>query len=199
MSPVVDFDPARRTNAQAIADMARLGILRPDDHVLDMTVGPERGFWKEWTPGKLTTNDIDRSVKARHHWDALGMPVDDRSFDVTVFDPPYANRGTATREIDDRYGTTEYRSPRDVERLLTVGAVEALRVCDRLALVKCQDACVASRYRPQSFLVWEAATKAGARLVAELYVVGRREQPKGKVQKNVWSSCSTLMVFERGK
>lgn len=199
MRAVLDFDPERRTNARAIADLARLGILRVDDYVLDLTVGPERGFWKEWEPKQLVTNDLDPAVPACFHWDARSLPASiDGLFDVVVWDPPYANRGTAkTREIDARFGTTEYQSPAQVEARLVDGTVEALRACSRLAIVKCQDACVASRYRPQTMLVWEAARRVGARLVGELYVVGNREQPTGKRQVNIWSNCSTMMVLGR--
>lgn len=201
MKPVLAFDPERRTNARAIADLARIDLLDPTDRIFDITVGPERGFWKEWEPRHLVTNDLDPNVKARFHADASDLPFDDRSFDVTVLDLPYANRGTASAdsEIDVRFGTTKYRSPREVERALVDGTVEALRVADRLTLVKCQDANVASQYRPQTFMVWEAASKLNAKLVAELYVIARREQPAGKKQRNVWTSCSTLMVFKRGK
>lgn len=194
---ILDFDPARRTNAQAIRDLATLGLLLPDDHVLDVTVGPAYGFWTLWTPATLTTNDIDPDVNADHRWDARSLPVADKSYDVVVFDPPYANRGTSRLAMDPRYGLGKYRTRADVENLLIDGTVEALRVADRLALVKCQDASVASRYQPQSYLVWEAARSVGARLVAELHVHGRREQPTGKKQLNVWSACSTLMAFRR--
>ena len=200
MIAVYDFDPARRTNAQAISDLAAIRLLSTDDRVLDTTVGPERGFWKLWEPHHLVTNDLDPNVTATHHFDARAIPYGDRSFDVVVFDPPYANRGTAkTREIDTRFGTNEYRSPAAVESLLVDGTVEALRVVvpGGIVLVKCQDATVANKLRPQSYPVWAAATEAGARLAALLYVVGHREQPTGKRQANVWSNCSTLMAFER--
>jgi hypothetical protein len=102
--------------------------------------------------------------------------------------------------MDPRYGLDAgYRTKVDVEALLVEGTVEALRVTTKLALIKCQDACVSGHYAPQTFLVWEAAKAAGARLMGEMYVVGRREQPTGKRQKNVWSACSTLMIFERGR
>lgn len=196
MTPVLDFDPARRTNGQAVADLWRLGLLLDSDHVLDLTVGPERGFWTEWEPALLTTSDMDPDVDAHHHWDARRLPLHRGSFDVVVFDPPYANRGTSRLAMDKRYGITEYRTRSEVEGLLVDGTVEALRVARRLVLVKCQDASVASRYQPQSYLVWDAARTLGARLVGELHVAGRRAQPKGKPQLNVWSACSTLMVFK---
>jgi hypothetical protein len=193
---VLDFDPARRTNAQAIADLASIGILRPDDRVLDVTLGPDRGFWKLWKPGHLVTNDLDRAVKARHHWDARKLPLEDDSFDVLALDLPYANRGTAKdREIDTRFGTLTYQSPAQREALLIDGTIEAMRVASRLVLVKCQDAVVANKLRPQSYPIYEAVMKEGGRLVSLLYVVGNRSQPTGKRQVNVWSNCSTLMVI----
>ena len=193
---VLDFDPNRRTNAQAIADLASLGILRPDDATLDVTVGPERGFWKLWQPNHLVTNDLDRRVKARFHYDARKLRFGDALFDVVVLDLPYANRGTAKcREIDVRFGTTEYRAPAQREALLIDGTIEAMRVASRLVLVKCQDAVVANKLRPQSYPIYDAVMKEGGRLVSLLYVVGNRSQPTGKRQVNVWSNCSTLMVI----
>lgn len=197
MSAVLDFDPERRTNAQAIADLARLGILRSEDRVLDATIGPLRAFWSLWQPRVLVTNDLEAMVPADTHWDARHLPLPDRTFDVVVFDPPYANRGTSRLEMDKSYGLGVYRTRADVEGLLCDGTSEALRVADRLAIVKCQDACVSGKFAPQSYLVWETATTQGAKLVAQLYVVGRREQPNGKRQKNVWTACSTMMVFAR--
>lgn len=192
---VLDFDPARRTNAQAIFDLARLGILLPGDYTLDTTIGPEAGFWKEWKPTHVVTNDLDPGVVAHHHWDARSLPIHDAAFDVVVFDPPYANRGTSRLAMDATYGIGKYRTRKVIEQLIIDGTTEALRVCSRLAIVKCQDACVGSHYRPQTFLVWEAARAVGAEVVGELYVVGNRKQPTGKRQLNVWSNCSTMMVL----
>ena len=61
------------------------------------------------------------------------MPLEDNSFDVVVFDPPYANRGTAkTREIDNRLrAAVKYRSPAQVEALLIDGTIEAMRVASQ--------------------------------------------------------------------
>jgi len=193
---VFDFDPARRTNAQAISDLARVGWLEPDDFTLDVTVGPERGFWTLWEPKQLITNDLDKTVVARHHWDARKIPVKDNTFDVVVLDLPYANRGTAKdREIDARFGTTKYQSPAQREALLVDGTVEAMRVSNSRVLVKCQDAVVANKFRPQSYPIYEAVMKEGGRLLALMYVVGNRSQPTGKRQLNVWSNCSTLMLI----
>ena len=193
---VHDFDPNRRTNAQAIADLASLGWLEPDDFTLDVTVGPERAFWSLWKPRRLVTNDLDRGVKAQHHYDARKLRFDDDTFDVVVLDLPYANRGTAkTREIDTRFGTTEYRSPAQREALLIDGTIEAMRVSNSRVLVKCQDAVVANKLRVQSYPIYDAVMKEGGRLLALIYVVGNRSQPTGKRQVNVWSNCSTLMLI----
>lgn len=204
MTPVLDFDPARRTNSAAICDLVRLGWLHCTDQILDLTIGPEAGFWTGWRPPNLVTNDVDLTVDADLHEDGRRLPMPDRWCDVVVWDPPYANRGQGKRgngfdAIDRRFGTTEYRTPTEVEQLLVDGTREALRVCSRLALVKCQDACVASRYRPQSYLVWETARQLGATLAGELHVTGRREQPTGKTQLNVWANVSTLLVLRKGK
>ena len=193
---VLDFDPNRRTNAKAIMDLASIGLLDVGDRVLDVTVGRKRLFWTLWRPTVLVANDEDKTVKARHHWNARKLECDDASFDVVVFDPPYANRGTSRHRLDADYGLdAPYRSPSQVESLLIDGTIEAMRASRRLVIVKCQDAVVAGKLRPQSYPIYEAVTKEGGRLVALLYVVGNRAQPAGKRQVNVWSNCSTMMVI----
>ena len=62
MKPVYGFDPTRRTNGQAIADLATLGLL--EGAVLDLTVGPRAGFWARYRPEVLVTNDLDPEVPA---------------------------------------------------------------------------------------------------------------------------------------
>lgn len=48
-------DAGRRTNAQAIEDLAELGVLLKSHVVIDLTIGPKAGFWTRWQP------------KGRHH------------------------------------------------------------------------------------------------------------------------------------
>jgi hypothetical protein len=197
MTEIMAFDPKRTTNAQAIADLAALGILRWNDHIIDLTVGPKAGFWKLWRPSCLTTNDLDLNVKADMHFDVTkGLPF---AYDVTVWDPPYGYRGTSRLASDANYGLGKYRSADEVDELLLAGTREALRLAKRLALVKCQDQNVASEFRDQSGFVCELARSLGARVAQKLYVNAYRKQPNCKRQLNVWGHPSVLLVLEKGR
>lgn len=191
--PVYAFDPERTTNAQAIADAASLGLL--DGTVLDATVGLG-AFWSKWRPARLVTNDIDVDIAADLHADARALPFAARAFDVVVFDPPYAYRGTSRLASDRRYGLARRYAPAaEVDALLFAGTTEALRVARRYALVKCEDQAVSGRYRPQRHCLLGHAEGLGARVVGELHVYSPRVQPGGKRQCNVWASASTLVVL----
>lgn len=199
MNPVYTFSPLRRTNMQAIAELANLGVLR-DELTLDLTIGPEAGFWKLWRPTNLVTNDIDADVDAHYHHDATALPFPDSAFPQVVYDPPYAFRGSAKRGndwdgMDLRYGTSEYRSVAQTMALLLDGLAEAIRVSSRLVLLKCMDQNVSSRYTPQTYPAMQLAASLGAKLLTELHVFGARKQPADKAQKNPWVAHSTLMVF----
>ena len=196
-APVLAF--AARDNATLMSDCARLGYL--DGSVLDLTVGPEAGFWRRWRPPGLVTNDIDPDVAADHHHDARALPFGDRSFDTVVFDPPYKLNGTGgSHESDARYGVaTGYVPARERIALLLDGTTEALRLARRFVLVKCQDQISSSKYHPQTFLVWERAMSLGAELVDMLHVPGLREQPAGTSQRHSRRNYSTLLVLRRSR
>lgn len=196
-NPILANDPKRKGNAQAIADLHALGWLLDEDHVLDMTIGPNAGFWKRWQPACLVTNDTDCDVIADWRCDARSMPLDDGSFDVTVFDPPYGYRGTSALASDANYGTVRYQTSADIDALLAAGTREAVRLTRRLALVKCQDANVASTFHDQQTIATDAARCAGARVVGKVYVNSYRKQPP-KTQLNVWGYSSVLLVFRVG-
>jgi hypothetical protein len=188
-------DPDRKRNAQAIADLAELGWLRPDDLTLDMTIGPKAGFWQTWRPRRLVTNDTDPTINADHHQDARHMDFDAGTFDVTVFDPPYGYRGTSALASDANYGVSTYTPAKEIDALLAAGTAEAVRLTRRLALVKCQDSCVASTFHDQSTVAIDAARSAGARVVGKVYVNSYRKQPP-KRQLNVWGYSSVLLMLE---
>lgn len=194
---VLANDPARRANSQAIADLAELGWLRPEDSTLDLTIGPKAGFWRKWRPDHLVTNDLDPDVAADLHVDFRRTPFTENAFDVVVFDPDYGYRGTSRLASDAAYGLAgDYRSVAEVEAKLVHGTWEACRISRRLVLVKCQDQNVSGAFRDQSSMVVRAAFRRGFRVKGKLYVNAVRAQPKGKQQRNIWSYHSVLLVFE---
>jgi hypothetical protein len=191
---ILAHDPDRRTNAQAIADLAELGILRRDDDTVDLSLGPKAGFWRIWRPDLLVTNDPDPKVDADYGFDVRTPPWPANRFQVAVWDGPYGYRGTAS-DFDLAYGTSDYNTPQAIDDLLVAGTITALHLASRVALVKCQDQNIASRFRGQSDTIIAAAREAGADVVAKLYVTARRGQPAGKTQLNVWGYHSVLLVF----
>ena len=195
---VLANDPNRRTNAQAIADLATLGLLKPDDRIVDLSVGPNAGFWTQWRPLSLTTNDLDMKVNASYHYDVRSISAGwCGGFDVAVWDPPYGYRGTSRLESDANYGLAgEYMSADEIDQLILDGTDAALRLAQRLALVKCQDQNVASKFRDQSGMVTDHVRRKQARVVGKLYVKAERAQPAGKKQLNVWGYHSVLLVIE---
>ena len=190
---VLAYDPERRTNAQAIAELAALGFLRDDDVVLDMTVEPKGAFWKRWRPSRSITNDIDPAVAADLHADGQAMPCPRWAVDVSVWDPPYKYEGARSkgnRDQGDRYGngTNGYLSPSEIDARLLAGTAEALRITRRLALVKCQKQNVASEFRfpDQPFAVAQLAQRHGAMVVAGSTSTGLlRSNRAGKRELNV--------------
>jgi hypothetical protein len=195
--PIYNFDPERTTNAQAIAAAAALDFL--DGIVLDLTVGPEAGFWRRWRPARLVTNDIDPEVPADHHFDARAFPWPDASFDTVVVDPQYGYRGTSRLASDVRYGLARpYVPAADIDANLFAITTEALRLARCCVLVKCEDQNVSGRYRPQRHRLLDHAEALGATVVGELYVYSPRAQPSGKRQLNIWTSCSTLVILQPG-
>ena len=138
------------TNADLIADVARLGYL--DGTVLGATYG-EGGFWTRWKPAgdNLVTNDLYK--RADHAEDYRSLPFAAGMFAVVVFDPPYKLSGTpALGAFDERYGIERPMSR--VERLedIRLGALECFRVANRWLLVKCMDQVEGGQVRWQTDL-----------------------------------------------
>ncbi len=217
-------DPPRRTNDQAIADLAALEILRASDVVLDTTYGRGR-FWNQWRPGCLMVSDLNparvpplppgaphrlptvlggRIVTSLGPHDFRHLPLDDAAVDVVVFDPPYKLNGTSGHggpaSSDADYGVDgRYRPVRDRHALIAHGIVEAARVARRLVLVKCADQVNASRYVTQVEHCRTVATAMGLDQLGRMFVVGYRAQPSGRAQLKPHNDVSELLIFEYRK
>jgi len=182
------------TNAQLIADVARLGYL--DGTVLDATYG-EGGFWKVWRPEGLITNDLYKPAMWRE--DYRDFPPWVGGFDAVVFDPPYKLNGTpALGEQDDRYGTNRRTSRDEVMEDIRLGAIECYRVCRRNLLVKCMDQVEGGQMRWQTDMVSETIKALGGRKVTRFDIpTAGRPQPPGRRQLTPRMKHSTLLIFEK--
>lgn len=128
------------SNAELIADVARLGYLKPDVLTLDPTYG--RGtWWKQWQPDCLVKHDrkIDGS-------DFRDLPYPDDTFHQIAYDPPYVCVGgrktTGIADHHDRFGLTDApKTPDELQQLINDGLDEMRRLITPRGtlLVKCQN------------------------------------------------------------
>jgi len=170
------------TNADLIADVARLGYLTADRLTLDPTYG--RGlWWKKWKPDELVAHDLRVDGT-----DFRALPYPDDTFEAIAFDPPYVSVGgrktTGIGDLHDRFGLTDApTSPAGVQELIDDGLVEMHRVAipGAFVLVKCQDYVSSGRLWPGTHLTLSKALELGFELVDRFeHVAGVRPQPTGR-------------------
>lgn len=211
-----------KNNAELIADVARLGYLRPEWSTLDCTYGLGR-FWTVWAPQVLTACDLHTlpgvveyrySTMGGKGVSVTGEPVDFRSlpfstgrFEAVVFDPPYKLNGTPTKEVDQQYGVHEPTRWQDRHALIRAGMAECTRVLapKGYLLMKCMDQVVSGAVRWQTYDFTECGKAYGLALVDRLdFLTSSRPQPertrldgKPSVQQHARRNYSTLLVFRR--
>jgi hypothetical protein len=189
------------TNAELIADVARLGYLRAEWATLDPTYG--RGvWWQRWRPTSLTASDLDPAKSPTGtSVDFRSLPHGDASFMAVAFDPPYKLNGTPTAGVDARYGVDAYTSRDDRHLLLVDGMAECARVLapGGTLLVKCQDQVNSGRVRWQTDLVTDTARLLGLEKVDAFLMLSYRPQPAGRRQEHARRNYSTLFVFRAGR
>lgn len=187
------------TNAAMIDEAVRpLGYI--EGEVFDTTYGVSGGFWKQWSPPLLTTNDLN--APADFHEDFRAFSFDDRASSTVVFDPPYKLNGTPTMsDMDSRFGTADEHGKLNREGKLAMirdGAVECWRITDKWLLVKCMDQVEGGKMRWQTHMIHSALEPLGARLVDRFdFLTTPRPQPGDRHQLTARSNYSTLLVFSR--
>lgn len=183
-----------RTNAELIADVARLGYL--PGPVLDLTYNAGK-FWSVWRPASLTTNDLDQQWCTDHHEDFRSTSFQDGEFATVVLDPPYKLSGTnRLGEFDRQYGTTATRSRQAVHALLVAGIAEASRIASEFVLVKCQDQVCGGEVRWQSAIAYDVARALEMTQADEfLFNGGGPPQDAARGQQHARHERSVLMVF----
>ncbi len=188
------------TNAKMIAEaVVPLGYIA--GRVLDATYGQAGGFWKEYRPEGMVTNDLN-APQAQMNDDFRAMRFVDGFFDTVVFDPPYKLNGTpAMGDMDSRFGTADEHGKLNRDGKLAMirdGAIECYRVTSRWLLVKVMDQVEGGQMRWQTHMVHEALVPLGARLVDRFdFLTTPRPQPGNRRQATARSNYSTLLVFEK--
>lgn len=127
------------SNADLIADVARLGYLQKHYTTLDPTYG-KGNWWKKWSPDYLVKHDITQDGV-----DFRDLDYVDNLFHAIAFDPPYVAKGgretSGIKEMDSRYGMGEApATPQLLQELINDGLTEMRRVLapGGVLLVKCQ-------------------------------------------------------------
>jgi hypothetical protein len=188
------------TNAELIAHgVVPLGHLRASWTTLDPTWGLGT-WWKLWRPDVLVGSDLDPTKSPTGtSVDFTALPHADRSVDVVAFDPPYKLNGTATDEVDDRYGVAgDYVTWQERHDLICRGITEAARVARHRLLLKCQDQVCSGAKRWQTREFADHAETVGLRLADRLDMLTRpRPQPAGRRQVHALQAYSTLLIFRR--
>lgn len=188
------------TNGHLIADVKRLGYIGDLDYVLDCTYG-YGVFWSEWEPKKYLFHrtDIDpkKSPDDQAGVDFRKMPHIDQAFDVVVYDPPYAMRGTSALDSDEQYGVHVNMRWQDRWDLIYDGLEECCRVAKRRVLMKIQASVVSGKVRWQDIEAVRVADRHGFGLRDRFDFLSYREQPSGTSQKHARRNASTLLVLER--
>ena len=189
-----------KSNGELIADVARLGYLGANWHVLDATYGLGR-FWTIWRPALLTTNDLDTSRQSHHHYDFRSFPTDWMGFyDAVVFDPPYKLNGTGgSHPSDAAYGVAGSVRWQDKYQLIKDGIRECARVTklNGYLLIKCQNQVCSGEIRWQMIDFSLEADRRGCRLVDMFHLPTYREQPPGTRQVHSRQNYSTLLVCHK--
>lgn len=189
------------TNGDLIADVARLGYLRPTDLILDPTYG-EGVFWRKWQPDRpLVASDIVRHKSpVGAAVDFLHLPWHTQTFDAVVFDPPYKLNGTPDPQTDRRYGVDVVATWQGRHQLIRDGIAECVRVLkhDGILLLKCQDQVCSGKIRWQTREFADHAETCGTELVDRFDFLGNhRPQPAGRRQVHAHGRPSTLLLFRK--
>lgn len=193
-----------RTNADLIADCARLGYLDASWRTLDPTYGRGR-WWTAWRPDELVAHDLRTDGV-----DFRRLPEPDGSFDAAVFDPPYVctgGRSTSTiGEFNDAYGLTDApRTPAGLQEMNNAGLAELVRVLGprRYLLVKSKDYVWSGRLFIGTHHTITEGLRLGLELVDRFEHIGRpgpqptRSRADGAPvrQHHARRNLSTLLVF----
>lgn len=202
------------SNADMIADIAALGYLHEDNHVVDLTYGRGK-WWTKWRPRSITAI-TDRSVFHAAQYAHAGVQViadadytslptiADNTFDASVFDPPYVSMGgrstTGLPDFADRYGLTHAAAtPASLHEYNMRGLAEASRITKPggFILVKCAPYISSGKRQDGDIWMRRDGQEMGLTIYDVLIHVGTvRPQPPGRRQLHSRNNYSVLIAFK---
>jgi hypothetical protein len=206
-----------RTNAELVADCARLGYIK--GHVLDPTWG--QGKW--WTivhrpifePKLLSITAHDKFTLDGVDFRAL--PEADDTFDSVAFDPPYVSPGgretTTIQEMFDAYGMgATPKTPWELFCYNDAGFAECVRVVKPGGTIcyKSKDYITSGKLQPVTHWIIEAANRvvhadrvgrfaprADLEYVDRLEHIGNPGPQSQRTQVHARRNLSTMLVFRK--
>ena len=216
------------TSAQVMEDIFTVHVFTADKapgiSVLDLTWG--RGTFWDWAwqitmqvelyGADLHTEPSPEDLERLTGWvpalDCRDAPnlFGAKTFDVVVFDPPFAAIGPASdREEGDeewskRYGSSRVDGgPKNYDQVagLTVAGVQAAcELAREMVIVKCQAVTESSLYRDTPFLVKETMLKSGWHCEDQVSLYShKRPQPPGRRILHMRNVLSQFIVAVPGK
>jgi len=192
------------SNADLIADVAKLGYLKKADVVLDPTYG--KGiWWKKWRPERLFHHDLSNGPE--YDFRNLEMYTDG-FFDAIAFDPPYVSVGgrstSGMKDMYEAFGLMDApTTPLLVQSLINDGLDEMHRLVKPrgIVLVKCQDYISSGKLWPGTHYTLTHALAIGFELLDRLEHLSKasRAQPSGRRQMHARRNLSTMFVLRKGR
>lgn len=209
------------TNAELIADVARLGYLRPDVLTLDPTYGDGK-WWTEWQPSAdmFCASDL---YKGPLHYNFRAMPFPDGMFEQIAFDPPYVCPGglktSKTKVMHEAYGMNsgdaagqrDFKTPAELQTIINDGLTEMRRLArarvsrgkakhpGAVVLVKCKDYIWGGKLWLGTHLTLTHALGLGFTLEDRFEHVGEPGPQSQTSQHHARRNLSTLLVLRAPK
>lgn len=178
------------SSAEAISSL--LSICFPDaSSVFDPTYGNGK-FWPDKPPGLgLLSSDINPSRAPHFCADFTSLPLRDRSFDVTIFDPPF-QPATVDGIIGRRF-SKPVKGVDALKQLVLSGASESARVSRLGIIVKCQD--YIHDHKPVWMSFWLYELMGEPYEFMHLRVKSKLKASNWGAQKSVYRNHSTFWVW----
>lgn len=188
------------TNADLIASVSRL-YLKAGARIADLTYG--RGvFWQQVDLSLYDFCKSDRLTCPTTPYDFGHLPYETESFDVVVFDPPYAHHAGNMR-VESCYHnatTTHRHNHQDIIEGYRRGMKEAVRILKRGGTLwtKTQDEIEAGRQKRSGIEVLNIAQELGL-LDQDLFILMQEGTPviQHRDQHHARKNHSYLWVFRK--
>jgi len=164
----------------------------PGEKIADVTFG-KGVFWKEIdkTEYQIVGSDIKTGI------DFKKLPYENKSFNHSVIDPPYA-RITNLKGMVDCYNTTRYITHESIIQQYKEGLQELKRITKQngYILCKCQDEIYGCKQQWSHIEIYNIATELGL-YTKDLFILKNTRNPKAFYQqKHARKNHSYLWVFQ---